>query len=118
MPRPSAIAEVQAVADMGVQVALDDFGTGYSSLSLLRNLPVSAVKIDRCFVAPLTHDRNAIAIVRSVISLCRELGITTTAEGVETKEQLAALRALGLQAGPGFPDRQPGAVDPTPSVAG
>ena len=97
-----AIAEVQAVADMGVQVALDDFGTGYSSLSLLRNLPVGAVKIDRSFVAPLTHDRNAIAIVRSVISLCRELGITTTAEGVETKEQLAALRALGCKLAQGF----------------
>jgi diguanylate cyclase (GGDEF)-like protein/PAS domain S-box-containing protein len=97
-----AIAEVQAVADMGVQVALDDFGTGYSSLSLLRNLPVGAVKIDRSFVAPLTHDRNAIAIVRSVISLCRELGITTTAEGVETKEQLAALRALGCKQAQGF----------------
>jgi EAL domain-containing protein (putative c-di-GMP-specific phosphodiesterase class I) len=85
-----------------VQVALDDFGTGYSSLSLLRNLPVGAVKIDRSFVAPLTHDRNAIAIVRSVISLCRELGITTTAEGVETKEQLAALRALGCKQAQGF----------------
>ncbi len=97
-----AIAEVQAVAAMGVQIALDDFGTGYSSLSLLRNLPVGAVKIDRSFVAPLTHDRNATAIVRSVISLCRELGITTTAEGVETKEQLAALRALGCKQAQGF----------------
>ena len=107
-----AITEVHELAAMGIQVALDDFGTGYSSLSLLRNLPVSAVKIDRSFVAPLTRDRNAIAIVRSVISLCRELGITTTAEGVETKEQLAALRALGCKQAQGFLIGNPSPVLP------
>ena len=98
----AAIAEVREVAAMGVQIALDDFGTGYSSLSLLRDLPVTTVKIDRSFVGPITHDRGAIAIVRSVIGLCRELDITTIAEGVETEGQLTTLRALGCNLAQGY----------------
>ncbi len=99
---PSAIKEVNRVADLGVHVALDDFGTGYSSLSLLRDLPVSTVKIDRSFVEPITEDPTAMAIVRSVIALCRELGITTVGEGVETQDQLTALRALGCAQAQGY----------------
>ena len=98
----AAIKEVRAVADLGVQIALDDFGTGYSSLSLLRDLPVSTVKIDRSFVTPIAADRVARAIVRSVITLCQELNITTVAEGIETEEQLTSLRALGCTHGQGF----------------
>jgi diguanylate cyclase (GGDEF)-like protein/PAS domain S-box-containing protein len=99
---PAAIKEVREVADLGVQIALDDFGTGYSSLSLLRDLPVSTVKIDRSFVAPIASDRSARAIVRSVIGLCQELGITTVAEGIETQEQLTSVRALGCTYGQGY----------------
>jgi diguanylate cyclase (GGDEF)-like protein/PAS domain S-box-containing protein len=99
---PAAIGEVREVAAMGVQIALDDFGTGYSSLSLLRDLPVGTVKIDRSFVSPIAHDRSAIAIVRSVIGLCRELGITTIAEGVESESQLTTVRALGCDQAQGF----------------
>lgn len=99
---PAAIKEVCEVADLGVQIALDDFGTGYSSLSLLRDLPVSTVKIDRSFVAPIAVDRSARAIVRSVITLCQELEITTVAEGIETQEQLTSLRALGCTHGQGY----------------
>lgn len=98
----AAAKEVRAVADLGVQIALDDFGTGYSSLSLLRDLPVSTVKIDRSFVAPIASDRVARAIVRSVITLCQELNITTVAEGIETEEQLTSLRALGCTQGQGY----------------
>lgn len=99
---PAAVKEVRAVADLGVQIALDDFGTGYSSLSLLRDLPVSTVKIDRSFVTPIASDRVARAIVRSVITLCQELNITTVAEGIETEEQLTSLRALGCTHGQGY----------------
>jgi len=99
---PAAVKEVHEVAELGVQIALDDFGTGYSSLSLLRNLPVSTVKIDRSFVAPIAVDRNARAIVRSVIGLCQELGIETVAEGIETREQLTAVRTLGCHQGQGY----------------
>jgi EAL domain-containing protein (putative c-di-GMP-specific phosphodiesterase class I) len=98
----AAVKEVRAVADLGVQIALDDFGTGYSSLSLLRDLPVSTVKIDRSFVTPIAADRVARAIVRSVITLCQELNITTVAEGIETEEQLTSLRALGCTLGQGY----------------
>jgi len=99
---PAAIKEVREVADMGVRIALDDFGTGYSSLSLLRDLPVSIVKIDRSFIKPIASDRNARAIVRSVIGLCGELGVTTVGEGVETEEQITSLRALGATLAQGF----------------
>jgi diguanylate cyclase (GGDEF)-like protein/PAS domain S-box-containing protein len=99
---PRAIKEVNRVADLGVRIALDDFGTGYSSLSLLRDLPVSIVKIDRSFVAPISADRTATAIVRNVIDLCHELQITTVGEGVETVEQLTALRVLGCTQAQGY----------------
>jgi diguanylate cyclase (GGDEF)-like protein/PAS domain S-box-containing protein len=99
---PAAIQEVREVARLGVRIALDDFGTGYSSLSLLRDLPVSVVKIDRSFVTPVAVDRRATAIVRSVIGLCRELGVTTVAEGIETEEQMTWLRALGCNQAQGY----------------
>jgi diguanylate cyclase (GGDEF)-like protein len=99
---PEAIKEVNLVADLGVRIALDDFGTGYSSLSLLRNLPVSTVKIDQSFISPIMVDPTATAIVRSLIALCQELHITTIGEGVETIEQLAALRVLGCSQVQGY----------------
>lgn len=99
---PAAIKELRELADMGVRLALDDFGTGYSSLSLLRDLPVSTVKIDRSFIKPIESDRNARAIVRSVIGLCREMGVTTVGEGIETEEQITSLRALGATLAQGY----------------
>jgi len=99
---PSAIKEVREVADLGVRIALDDFGTGCSSLSLLRDLPVGTVKIDRSFVKPIVSDRSARAIVRSVITLCREMGVATVGEGVETDEQITSLRALGATLAQGY----------------
>lgn len=80
---------------LGVRIAMDDFGTGYSSLSYLQRFPFDKIKIDRSFVTNLATRADAVAIVRAVISLGASLGITTTAEGIETLEQLARLRAEG-----------------------
>ena len=80
---------------LGVRVAMDDFGTGYSSLSYLRAFPFDKIKIDRTFVHDIHADAEAMAIVKAVTDLGRSLGMTTTAEGIETEEQLAHLRADG-----------------------
>ena len=89
--------------ELGVRIALDDFGTGYSSLSTLRRFPFDKIKIDRSFIEDLSQtNANAIAIVRSVAQLGHDLGIATTAEGVETKEELEQVRAEGCTEIQGF----------------
>ncbi len=80
---------------LGVRIALDDFGTGYSSLSYLRSFPFDKIKIDRSFVADMESRADAAAIVRAVATLGASLGMTTTAEGIETQAQLDRLRAEG-----------------------
>ncbi len=80
---------------LGVAIALDDFGTGYSSLSYLRRFPFDRIKIDQSFVRELSSKQDCGAIVRAVTGLSRDLGMATTAEGVETHEQLAHLRDAG-----------------------
>ncbi len=74
---------------------MDDFGTGYSSLSYLRKFPFDKIKIDRSFINDLPDKENAASIVRAILALSTSFGITTTAEGVETKEQLDVLRFEG-----------------------
>jgi EAL domain-containing protein (putative c-di-GMP-specific phosphodiesterase class I) len=74
---------------------MDDFGTGYSSLSYLRSFPFDKIKIDQSFVQELASRGDSMAIVRAVTGLGKSLGISTTAEGVETNEQLALLRSEG-----------------------
>ena len=86
----------------GIRIVLDDFGTGVSSLSWLKELPVGALKIDRGFIGGLADDVRDQAIVSSLIGLSRALGCTVTAEGVETEEQLDALRALDCERVQGF----------------
>ena len=81
---------------------MDDFGTGYCSLSYLRSFPFDKIKIDQSFVRDLASRGDAMAIVRAVTGLGRSLGIATTAEGVETTEQLALLRAEGCTQVQGF----------------
>lgn len=87
---------------MGVRVSLDDFGTGYSSLSYLRSFPFDKIKIDRSFMADLTTRADSQAIIKAVIGLGQSLGMSTTAEGVETEEQLAMVREHGASEVQGF----------------
>ncbi|TPG55469.1 EAL domain-containing protein [Roseomonas nepalensis] len=89
---PQVIAALHALRGMGVGISLDDFGTGYSSPSYLLRFPFDKVKIDKCFVSADGMDARAISVVRSISRLAAELGITTTAEGVETAEQMERMR--------------------------
>jgi diguanylate cyclase (GGDEF)-like protein/PAS domain S-box-containing protein len=96
------LATLHALRALGVRIALDDFGTGYSSLSYLRSFPFDKIKIDRSFVRDLGDNREAQAIIRSIVSLGKGLGVTITAEGVETEAELSCLRAEGCHEGQGF----------------
>jgi diguanylate cyclase (GGDEF)-like protein/PAS domain S-box-containing protein len=96
------IKTLRALKDLGVGISLDDFGTGYSSLSYLRSFPFDRIKIDRSFVRDLGESREALAIVRAITGLSSSLLIKTTAEGVETREQLAQLQAEGCTHFQGF----------------
>jgi EAL domain-containing protein (putative c-di-GMP-specific phosphodiesterase class I) len=87
---------LRELQDFGVRIALDDFGTGYSSLSYLTSFPFNKLKIDRAFIKALTTGgENALAVVRAIIQMGRSLGMSTTAEGVETKAQLDMVCAEG-----------------------
>jgi diguanylate cyclase (GGDEF)-like protein len=93
------LAEVKA---LGVRVAIDDFGTGYSSLSYLRQFPVDLLKIDRTFITDLVESPNALALVRTLITLGKTLGLRTLAEGVEDQTQLRHLQREGCDLAQGF----------------
>jgi diguanylate cyclase (GGDEF)-like protein/PAS domain S-box-containing protein len=96
------LATLHALRALGVRISMDDFGTGYSSLSYLRSFPFDKIKIDQSFVRDLGSNRDAQAIVRSIINLGKGLGVTITAEGVETEAELSCLRAEGCHEGQGF----------------
>jgi diguanylate cyclase (GGDEF)-like protein len=86
---------------LGVRVAIDDFGTGYSSLARLQRMPVDIVKIDRSFIERMAVEDDEV-LVRAIVTLASQLGLTTVAEGVETPDQLERLRDLGCLAAQGF----------------
>ncbi|MBA3527217.1 MAG: EAL domain-containing protein [Sphingomonas sp.] len=86
----------------GIGLAIDDFGTGYSSLLQLRQLPFTEVKIDRQFIRDLPDAHDCCVIVRSIVDLAHGLGLTATAEGVETVEQLRYLRTIGCDVAQGY----------------
>jgi diguanylate cyclase (GGDEF)-like protein/PAS domain S-box-containing protein len=96
------LATLHALRALGVRISMDDFGTGYSSLSYLRSFPFDKIKIDQSFVRDLAANRDAQAIVRAIVSLGVGLGVTITAEGVETEAELSCLRAEGCHEGQGF----------------
>jgi diguanylate cyclase (GGDEF)-like protein/PAS domain S-box-containing protein len=96
------LATLHALRSLGVRISMDDFGTGYSSLSYLRSFPFDKIKIDQSFMRDLVGNRDAQAIVRSIISLGVGLGVTITAEGVETEAEFNYLRAEGCHEGQGF----------------
>ena len=98
----ASFSTLRSLRELGVGISLDDFGTGYSSLSYLRSFPVDKIKIDQSFVRNLSATDGSDMIVRAIISLGRSLEITTTAEGVETDEQLARLRAEGCDEVQGY----------------
>lgn len=87
---------------LGVKVSMDDFGTGYSSLSYLRRFPFDKIKIDQSFVRSMAYSEESISIVKAVIELARNLDMTTTAEGVETRELLDMLAEIGCTDAQGY----------------
>lgn len=98
----ATLAMLHELRAKGLRFAMDDFGTGYSSLSYLRSFPFDKIKIDRSFVRDIETSSDCKAIVRAVIGLGSNLGITTTAEGVETAAQLMQLRADGCEQAQGY----------------
>jgi predicted signal transduction protein with EAL and GGDEF domain len=112
------VAEVLGkLQDIGVGIALDDFGTGYSSLSYLTLIRFDKIKIDKMFVRELRDEPNSsLAVLRSVVALARSLGITTIAEGVETKEQLALVRQEGCTEAQGYYIGEPRPAREIPAI--
>ncbi len=98
----SAAAILAQLKDLGVRLSIDDFGTGYSSLSYLHTFPIDSLKIDRSFIGKMSLDSRNMEIVRTIMVLARNLGMDVTAEGIETADQLAQLRALECEYGQGY----------------
>jgi len=90
------------IKSTGIELLLDDFGTGYSSLSYLHQLPVQTIKIDKSFVCQIGCKNESENIIRTILALAKSLGLSTVAEGVETKEQLEFVREGGCDYAQGF----------------
>lgn len=95
-------AFLQRLHGEGFEIAIDDFGTGYSSLSRLKALPVSKLKLDKSFLTHVPQQKESLEMVKAVLQMSRSLNLTMVAEGIETNEQLEALRSLGCPLGQGF----------------
>jgi EAL domain-containing protein (putative c-di-GMP-specific phosphodiesterase class I) len=98
----SNLSTLNKLRALGLRIALDDFGTGYSSLSYLQSFPFDKIKIDHSFIRNIAVQNDSIKIVRAIVMLARSLGMTTTAEGVETQEQLDIVRVEGCDEVQGY----------------
>ncbi|MFD1625167.1 EAL domain-containing protein [Azospirillum griseum] len=105
------VATLHALKALGVSLAIDDFGTGYSCLGSLKSLPIDRIKIDRSFVQDIPHDRNDEAIAEAIIAMAHKLNMVAIAEGIETEEQRAFLRARGCEEGQGYLYARPMTAD-------
>ena len=99
---PEVLRSVQALAALGVRLAVDDLGRGWSSLAYLSRYPLSELKIDRSFVQGVARRPADGAVVRALVGLAHDLGLTVVAEGIEDADQLAELARLGCDLGQGF----------------
>jgi diguanylate cyclase (GGDEF)-like protein len=105
------LSTLHQLRGLGVHISMDDFGTGYSSLSYLRSFPFDKIKIDRCFISELAESEESAAIVRAVAGLASSLNMRTTAEGVETHQQMQRVQALGCTEMQGFWFSRPQPLD-------
>ncbi|HEY6917402.1 MAG TPA: bifunctional diguanylate cyclase/phosphodiesterase [Allosphingosinicella sp.] len=106
-----AAAVLNGLKELDARIAMDDFGTGYTSLAYLQRLPIDILKIDRSFVSKMMADRDSFAIIRAVLSLATALGMSTTAEGVETEDLARTLGYLGCSHGQGYHFAAPMSAD-------
>lgn len=113
---PRMFDRLDALKAIGVRLAIDDFGTGYASLSYLKRLPVDCLKIDRSLVKGVGYETEDTAVIRAVAGLAHSLGITVTAEGIETQDQLVQLRAVGCDQGQGYFFARPVSADRVPEL--
>jgi EAL domain-containing protein (putative c-di-GMP-specific phosphodiesterase class I) len=113
---PSVTTALSALSGLGVGLAIDDFGTGYSSLGYIRRFPVSWLKVHALFVQGLGRRADDAAIVAAVAGMGKALGLGVVAEGVERREQLEALRALGCECAQGYYFARPQPTDAIDAV--
>jgi EAL domain-containing protein (putative c-di-GMP-specific phosphodiesterase class I) len=106
-----ALSTLLEARELGIAIALDDFGTGQSTLAYLADFPIDIIKIDQSFVAAIGRDPKGHALVRAMVQMAHSLGALTIAEGIETAEQLKALRELGCTMGQGYYLGRPGEAD-------
>jgi diguanylate cyclase (GGDEF)-like protein len=99
---PKAAGIFRHLRELGIGIMVDDFGTGYSSLGYLQRLPIEGLKIDRSFVSEMMHDEKAAAIVRAILAIAKALDLHVVAEGTEKREEVEALRTMGVEYAQGY----------------
>jgi diguanylate cyclase (GGDEF)-like protein len=107
---------LRRLKELGIRISMDDFGTGYSSLSYLRSFPFDKIKVDRVFVSDLSEGTEHIVIVQAVVSIANALGMTATAEGVETEDQRQILAGLGCDEAQGYLFGRPVPIEGVPGI--
>jgi diguanylate cyclase (GGDEF)-like protein len=112
----AVLSMLYQLKQLGISISMDDFGTGYSSLSYLVSFPFDKIKIDQSFVRGLGNKANCMAIIRAITGMCASLGITATAEGVETAQQLSLLRAERCTEIQGYLVKEPRPADEVPAL--